>query len=99
MAASLGFVIRRPVYGTGQKVSYTGSAGSVTVPAETASVLVWCTTIAYVNVGATATTTALPLPANAPIIIPCDVKTGAPVTVSAIQDTTGGTMYCIALAD
>ena len=99
MSASLNSVIRRPLYGSGQKVAYTGTAGSVTLPPYTSSVLVWCTTVALVRVGGTATATDLPLPANAPIIIPTSSDTGAPVTVSAIQDTTGGTMYVIGMAD
>ena len=40
-----------------------------------------------------------PRNANAPIIIPTDNTTGAPITVSAIQDTAGGNLYCIAMAD
>ena len=99
MAASLGLVIRRPSYGTATKTAYTGTAGSTTVPGYTASVLLWCSTAAYVRVGATATTADLPLPANAPIIIPTDNTTGAPITVSAIQDSAGGNLYCIAMAD
>jgi len=99
MAASLGLVIRRPIYGSASKTAYTGTAGSTTVPASTASVLLWCSSAAYVRVGATATTGDLPLPANAPIIIPTDNTTGAPITVSAIQDTAGGNLYCIAMAD
>lgn len=99
MAASLGLVIRRPVYGSASKTAYTGTAGSTTVPSYTASVLLWCSTAAYVRVGAAATTTDLPLPANAPIIIPTDNTTGAPITVSAIQDIAGGNLYCIAMAD
>jgi hypothetical protein len=50
-------------------------------------------------VGATATTADLPLPANAPIIIPTDNTTGAPITVSAIQETSGGNLFCIGMAD
>ena len=99
MAASLGLVIRRPIYGSASKTAYTGTAGSTTVPPYTASVLLWCSTAAYVRVGATATTTDLPIPANAPIIIPTDNTTGAPITVSAIQDAAGGNLYCIGMAD
>lgn len=99
MAASLGIVIRRPIYGSGSKTAYTGTAGSVTVPASTASVLVWTSSAAFVRVGATATTADLPLPANAPIIIPTDNTTGAPITVSAVQDTSGGNLYVIGMAD
>lgn len=101
MSASLSSVIRRPIYGTGQKVAYTGTAGSVVLPSYTASVLVWCSTAAFVRVGAVATATDLPIPANAPIIIPTggSTDTGAPITVSAIQDATGGTLYVIGMAD
>lgn len=97
--ATLTAIIRRPIYGSGAKTSYTGTAGSVTVPASTQSVLVWCSTVAYVAVGKTATTADIPLPANAPCIIPVDNSTGAPITVSAIQDASGGNLYCIAMAD
>lgn len=96
---SLTPVIRRPIYGTASKTAYTGTAGSTTVPASTQSVLIWCSTAAFVRVGATATTGDLPLPASAPIIIPVDNATGAPITVSAIQDAAGGNLYCIAMAD
>lgn len=96
---SLNSVIRRPIYGTGQKVAYTGTAGSVTVPPYTQSVRIWCSTAAMVRVGAVATTADLPLPANAPIIIPVSNTDGGPITVSGIQDTTGGSMYVIAMAD
>lgn len=99
MAASLGIVIRRPIYGSGSKVAYTGTAGSVTVPASTASVLVWTSTAAFVRVGGTATTSDLPLPANAPIIIPTDNTNGAAITVSAVQDAAGGNLYVVAMAD
>jgi hypothetical protein len=96
---SLNNVIRRPIYGTGQKVAYTGTAGSVTVPPYTQSVMLWCSTVALVRVGAVATAADLPIPANAPIIIPIGNTDGGPITVSAVQDSTGGTMYVIAMAD
>ena len=102
MAASLGLIIRRPIYGSASKTAYTGTAGSVTVPGTAGAVMVWCSSAAFVRVsgkGTVATATDLPLPANAPIIIPTDNTTGAPITVSAIQDTAGGSMYCIAMAD
>jgi hypothetical protein len=99
MAASLGFVIRHPIYGSGSKTAYTGTAGTVTVPGYTSSVLVWITSVGYVKVGGTATTADLPLPANAPIIIPTNSTDGGPITISAIQDTAGGNMYVIAMAE
>lgn len=74
--------------------SYTGTAGSITVPAQTNVVLVFCTTAAYVRVGATATTASTPIPANTPIIMKVPPNlTGAPVTVSAIQIASGGNVY------
>ena len=96
---SLANVIRRPIYGTGQKVAYAGTAGSVTVPAATQSVMLWCSTVAFVRVGGTATAADLPLPINAPIIIPVGSADGGPITVSAIQDSTSGVLYVIAMAD
>lgn len=101
MAGSLQFVIRDPLYGTGQKVAYTGTAGSVTVPSTTQSVLLWCSSVAFVRIGATATVNDLPLPINAPIIIPIaqNKQDGMPITVSAIQDSAGGNLYCIAMAE
>ena len=96
---TLNAVIRRPIYGTGTKTAYTGTAGSTSVPPTTQSVLVWCSTAAYVAVGKTATTADIPLPANAPCIIPIDNPTGGPITVSAIQDASGGNLYCVAMAD
>lgn len=101
MAGSLSFVIRDPMYGTASKTSYTGTAGSTTVNQQAQSVLLWTSTVAFVAIGKTATTGDLPLPANAPIIIPipASAQTGAPITVSAIQDSTGGSLYCIAMAE
>jgi hypothetical protein len=96
---ALTLALRRPTYGTGKKVAYTGTAGSVIVPPETNTVILWCTTNAYVRVGATATTTDLPLPAGVIAQIPVDNKTGGPITVSAIQEAAGGDMYCIAAAE
>lgn len=99
MSGALSFVIRHPMYGSGSKTSYSGTAGIVTVPANTETVLIWCSSAAFVRVGATATTSDLPLPANAPIIIPVTNQTGAPITVSAIQDSASGSMYCIGMAE
>jgi hypothetical protein len=96
---ALTLALRRPTYGTGKKVAYTGTAGSVTVPPETNTVILWCSTNAYVRVGAAATTTDLPIPAGVVVQIPVDNKTGAAITVSAIQDATGGNLYCIAAAE
>ncbi len=96
---SLSLVLRRPTYGTGKKTAYTGTAGSTTVPADANVVIVWCTSEAYVKIGGTATTADLPLPANVVAQIPVTNKTGAPITVSAIQDSEGGNMFCIGAAE
>jgi len=89
-----------PAFAT-QSVSYTGTAGSVTGwNAGPQGVLVWCTSAAYIRVGdsATATTADTPLPANTPmhIYIPQSGDAGGSGgvwRVSAIQISTGGTVY------
>lgn len=85
-----------------KSVAYTGTAGTTgTWPAGPQGVLVWCTTDAYIRVGegVTATTNDTPIPSYTPV--PFFVPqagggggTGAPFQVSAIQVSTGGTMYC-----
>lgn len=92
-------VIRRPIYGGGQKVAYTGTAGSVTITQTANSVMIYCSTAAYVRVGGTATTADVPIPANAPIVLPCDGLGGGTITVSAIQDASGGNLFVMPLAD
>lgn len=84
-----------PLANTGQAVSYTGTAGtSSAVGAQTRRVLVWVTTVAYVAFGETATTNDCPLPANTPLVF--DIRPGQ--TVSAIQASTGGTLYICELS-
>lgn len=90
---------RRPRYGTGQKVSYSDTAGTALLPAETNTVIISCSTNAFVRVGAAATTADLFLPAGVIAQIPVDNKTGGPITVSAIRDTADGSFYCIAAAE
>jgi hypothetical protein len=90
---------RRPRYGTGQKVAYTDSAGSASLPPETRTVIISCSTDAYVRVGAAATTADLFLPAGVIAQIPVDNITGSPIIVSAIRDTVDGSLYCIAAAE
>lgn len=88
-------IVRTPV-GVPGKIAYTGTAGTGTAAPEdiksgVSSVVVWCTSIAYVSTlgGLTATTSnGTPLPANAVAVLPSDGT--AP---SAIQDTAAGTMY------
>lgn len=76
--------------------SYTGTAGSTTAwnPGPE-GVVVWSTTAAYVKVGegVTATTADTPIPANTPIPFVVPNGTGAPWRVSAIQVSTGGSVY------
>jgi hypothetical protein len=78
-------------------VTYTGTAGSTaTWPAGPQGVVVWATTPCHILVGedATATTSSTPLPANTPVPFVVPQGTGAPWRVSAIQISTGGTIYC-----
>lgn len=79
--------------GGGQSVAYTGTAGTISnaVAAQTYAVLVWCSTDAYVVTGSspTATTADLPLPANIPVIL--KIRPGE--KVSAVQISSGGTLY------
>ena len=76
--------------------AYTGTAGSTTAwnPGPE-GVVVWSTTAAYVRVGegVTATTADTPIPANTPIPFVVPSGTGAPWRVSAIQVSSGGTVY------
>ena len=77
-------------------VAYTGTAGSTTAwPAGPQGVVIWSTSAAYVRVGegATATTADTPIPANTPIPFFVPGGTGAPWRVSAIQVSSGGTVY------
>ena len=79
-----------------QSVAYTGTAGSVTGwNAGPQGVLVWSTTDAYIRVGegVTATSADTPLPANTPVPIYVPGGTGALWRVSAIQISSGGTLY------
>jgi hypothetical protein len=90
-------ILRAPT-GPAQSVAYTGTAGSITVSVKGTSIMVWCTTDAYICVGATATTTnGVPWPAYQPVWFPfpdtAGVQQGAPITVSAIQVAAGGTLY------
>ena len=81
---------------TGQTATYTGTAGSTTAfPPHVRAVMVWCTTAAYVRVGVsvTATTADLPLPANVPVLMKVENPTKEPWRVSAIQISSGGSVY------
>jgi hypothetical protein len=81
--------------------AYTATAGASAGPttawnAGPQGVLVWCDVPCYVEVGpaAVATTASTPIPAFTPIPFYLPMGTGAPWRVSAIQVSTGGTIYC-----
>ena len=77
-------------------VAYTGTAGSTaTWQAGPQGVVIWSDQACYVavGVGAVATTASTPIPANSPIPFKVPEGTGAPWRVSAIQVSTGGTVY------
>ena len=81
---------------TARSVAYTATAGNTdTWPAGPQGVLVWSTTDCYVRVGeaVTATSADTPIPAYTPIPFFVPAGTGAPWRVSAIQISTGGTVY------
>ena len=79
-------------------VAYTGTAGSTTAwPSGPQGVVVWSDQACYVEVGvgAVATTASTPIPPFTPIpfAVPLNSSGGA-WRVSAIQVSTGGTIYC-----
>lgn len=78
--------------------TYTGTAGNTTAwPAGPQGVVVWSDQSCYVEVGvgAVATTSSTPIPPFTPIpfAVPLNSSGGA-WRVSAIQVSTGGTIYC-----
>lgn len=80
-----------------RSVAYTGTAGSTaTWPAGPQGVVVWSDQACYVLVGegVTATTASTPLPAFTPVPIAVLQGSGGAWRVSAIQVSTGGTIYC-----
>ena len=79
-------------------VAYTGTAGNTTAwPSGPQGVVVWSDQACYVEVGvgAVATTASTPIPPFTPIpfAVPLNSSGGA-WRVSAIQVSTGGTIYC-----
>jgi hypothetical protein len=77
--------------------SYTGTAGSTsTWAAGPQGVVVWSDQSCYIEVGegAAATTASTPIPPFTPIPFKVPAGSGAPWRVSAIQVSTGGTVYC-----
>lgn len=87
--------------GSGQVVAYTGTAGTIAnpLPNTAKAVMIFCTSIAHVKVGAspTATTADIPVPASVPIIVPLDLNNGD-IKVSAIQSAAGGNLHVQPLA-
>ena len=79
----------------GQKVAYTGTAGTVTFKPGPSAFWCYCSTAAFIKVGGAATTADLPVPANIPVVIPMPkgADTGGTIDVSAIQDATGGNLF------
>ena len=80
----------------GTSVAYTGTAGSTGVFAATVTaVMCWATTDCYIIVGegVTATTSDTPVPSYTPMLFTVPKGTGANWRVSAIQISTGGTLY------
>jgi len=98
MMASLAF-------GQSAQILPVGASGSATytgTPAATASfgrgtnrVAVFCTTACWVKVGEspTATNADVPLPANVVTILQVPPGTGAPWAVSAMQVSSGGSVF------
>ena len=80
-----------------QSVAFTGTAGSTTGwNAGPEGVMVWSTEPCYVIVGegVTATTSDTPIPAFTPIPFKIPTGTSGLWRVSAIQISSGGTVYC-----
>jgi hypothetical protein len=79
-----------------QTAPYTGTAGNTTGwNAGPQGVLVWSDQPCYVEVGegAVATTASTPIPANTPVPFAVPLKTSGVWRVSAIQVSSGGTVY------
>ncbi len=79
-----------------RSITYTGTAGVTgTWSAGPQGVVVWSDQACFVLVGeaVTATTSSTPIPANTPIPFKVPQGTGALWRVSAIQVSTGGTVY------
>lgn len=97
MSADIYQVLHNPT-GDAASVAYTGTAGDIAQTVRGNCLMAWCTTDAYISIGATATTTnGTPVPAFTPIWFPFpdSMRQGqaAAVLVSAIQIAAGGTLY------
>jgi hypothetical protein len=77
--------------------SYTGSAGNTTTwAAGPQGVMVWSDQACYIEIGegAVATTASTPIPPFTPIPFKVPANVSGQWRVSAIQVSTGGTIYC-----
>lgn len=87
--------IATPIYGSGLKVAYTGTAGTTTAfPASTNAVRVIATTDCFVRIGASPTAVAdvdVYLPAYVAEYFTCPPNG----KVSAVQVAAAGTIYAI----
>lgn len=80
-----------------QTASYTGTAGNTTGwNAGPQGVVIWSDQACYVEVGenAVATTASTPIPAQTPIPFAVPITVSGVWRVSALQVSTGGTVYC-----
>lgn len=100
--------VHRPIYGRGQVVAYTGTAGVTTaLPPGTTVVIVTCTTAAHVRVGTgpalAATVADLMVPANVQVPLSVELPTSpgseAGIFVSAVQVSSGGNLHAMPCAD
>lgn len=80
-----------------KSITYTGTAGVTGAwPAGAQGVVVWSDQACYVLVGeaVTATTSSTPVPPFTPIPFKVPASVSGQWRVSAIQVSTGGTIYC-----
>ena len=80
-----------------KSIAYTGTAGNTgTWAAGPQGVVVWSDQSCYIEVGegAVATTASTPVPPFTPIPFKVPAGAGGQWRVSAIQVSTGGTIYC-----
>jgi hypothetical protein len=87
-------IIGRPIFGKGQKVAYTGTAGTITnaLPDDVTAVQLVATTDCFFRIGSSPTAVAdvdCYLPALTPMYFPAR----AGEKVSAVQVSAGGTLY------
>jgi len=106
VATSLG----KPIFGKGQTISYTGTSGVIAnpLPGSAVKVYVGVTSAAFVTIGNTSSVAAVAssdlwLPAGGSAVIDLQ-RNSAPGTpqdlwVAAVQDTAGGNLRVMPLAD